>query len=221
MENLKKIIKKIYLVLLDISNPILEDLSKMFSSIKQSLKEDSNKKHKLQNVLNHFSSLAIKTKVFILLIVLIFPLLFLPFQKSYYQLVIKDEQTLALCMKEALIAGYTRPSKGDTRDKATNLVNLMNAKNNKSSPKNMAKNAYEIIKDSKEKGLQNIMAMQVLGTLNIKDKDFRNNLNAKMMICYTTLNINLKKNENRTVRLPFPNLEDAIENLREFQKNKK
>jgi hypothetical protein len=220
MENLKNIIQKIYLFLLDIFNPILEDLSKMFSSIKQSIKEDSNKKNKLLNVLNHFSSLKIKTKVFILLMVFIFPLLSLPFQKSYYQLVIKDKQTLSLCMKEALIANYTRPSKGDTRDKATNLVNLMNAKNNKSSPKNMAKNAYKIIKDSKEKGLQNIMAMQVLGTLKIKDKDFRNNLNAKMIICYTTLNINLKKNENRTVRLPFPNLEDSIQNLKEFEKNK-
>jgi hypothetical protein len=44
MENLKKIIKNFYLALTDIFNPILEDLSKMFSSIKQSLKEDSNKK---------------------------------------------------------------------------------------------------------------------------------------------------------------------------------
>ena len=105
----------------------------------------------------------------------------------------------------------------------------MNEKNTKGSPNNVAKDSYKTIKNGKENGLKNMLATQMMALIisknrdkNIKtDDNMKYILSSNLMMCSIPLYYNLKNNEKRTVRLPFPNMEDSIKNLKEFQKNKK
>ena len=152
---------------------IKKDLTKLYKNFSASLKNESDLKSKLLSILNNFSELLIKTKIFIISLVIFIPIIFSLFQTSSDKLFVIDEQSLSTCIQETFISANTIPSKGISRAKAKEILNSVYLRNPKKTPDNIAKFAYKIIKNDRKKGLEKLLASQLLIALKIKIKNVK------------------------------------------------
>ena len=208
-----KILNNIY----DFFNIIKNDLIKLYKNFNAAVKDKSNIKSKLLTIINHFSELLVKTKVFIISLVIFVPILISLFQSSDEKLLVIDEKSLSTCVREAWVSANTIPSKGISREKAESRVNLMISQNPKSSPDNVARLAYSIIKNDRKNGIKKLVRSQIISAINDKNSKNRlllNAINAGLLICFRNLHFNLNGDKKFYIDLPMGNLDEVKNELR-------